>query len=257
MTAAAVTQGIDMPSPMTLQANQIHLWYALPSRIDNATITRRCYPLLSAAERAQAERFQWAADRKTCLITRALVRTVLSKYVVLTPTAWQFEKNAYGRPLIARDCVTNPIYFSISHTRELVICAVASTDEIGVDTESLDRRDITLALAERYFAAAEVDTIKLLPERDRNRRLLEHWTLKEAYLKARGQGMYLPIDGVAFTFEPDALPSAAFDDRMGDTQTDWQFGHLAPINNHLIAYAVRTANPNPAHIEVINTAQFT
>lgn len=224
--------------------------------IDDETATRRCYPLLSAAEHAQTEHFQFPADRMTYLVTRALVRVVLSKYAALSPPEWRFEKNAYGRPQVARDCVPDPIHFSISHTRELVICAVATTEEIGVDTESLGRQDISLELAERYFAASEIDAIKALPGQDQHRRILEHWTLKEAYIKARGQGMHLPIDGVAFAFGAGPHLSAVFDNSMGDTPTGWQFGHLAPINHHLVAYAVRPASDRPVRFEVMEEAPF-
>lgn len=242
---------------MTLPTTKIDLWYAMPTMIDGETALRYCYPLLSAAEHAKIEHFQFPADRKTYLVTRALVRVVLSKYSSLAPAAWRFEKNAYGRPRVAKDCVPNPIHFNISHTRELVICAVASTEEIGVDTESLSRREITLELAERYFAASEVDAIKALPGQDQHQRLLEHWTLKEAYIKARGRGLHLPIDGVAFAFGSGPRLSAVFDNSIGDTPAGWQFGHLAPINHHLVAYAVRPAGGCPVRFEVMEVAFFT
>jgi 4'-phosphopantetheinyl transferase len=235
--------------------NKVDLWFSLPTMIDDEAAMRRCYPLLSAAEHAQFKRFQFKADRKVYMITRALVRIVLSKYTTLSPTALRFEKNSYGRPRVASGCFQDPIHFSISHTRELVICAVASTEEIGVDTESFNR-EITLELAERYFATSEVKAIKELSGKDQHRRLLEHWTLKEAYIKARSHGFHLPIDGVAFEFEDYPQFRTVLDNKMGDTLTGWQFGHLAPINHHLVAYAVRFVNNLPLHFEVMEAVPF-
>lgn len=236
--------------------NKIDLWYARPATIDDDTAMHRCYPLLSAAEREQHGRFQFPADRKAYLITRALVRTVLSKYAPLSPPAWRFETNRYGRPLIARDCLAIPVHFSISHTRELIVCAIGPTEEVGVDTERLDRQEITLELAERYFATSELENIKALAGLEQHRRLLEHWTLKEAYTKARGQGLHLPLDGVAFAFESGNRIGASFDERVGDRAEAWQFGHLAPIDHHLIAYAARPAEPGALSVQARETTPF-
>jgi 4'-phosphopantetheinyl transferase len=111
-------------------------------------------------------------------------------------------------------------------------------------------------MAKRYFAGLEVDAIEALPEPQRQRRLLEHWTLKEAYLKARGYGLHLPTDGAAFTFGSDRQISSAFDHRMGDTPAGWRFGHLAPIHNHLIAYAVRPAANHPLRVRILDALLF-
>ena len=100
--------------------------------------------------------------------------------------------------------------FNLSHTDGLIACAVTIGREVGVDVEHIQRR-LTHDVAGRFFAPREVDDLKALPEDEQQRVFFDYWTLKEAYIKARGFGLALPLGDFAFTLAPPAPPQIAFE----------------------------------------------
>src|SRR5437588_1918880 len=105
-----------------LAPSEIHLWLAFFDEITESLLHSAYRELLNAAERRQEQRFYFVRDRRRYLVTRALVRTVLSRYVSIHPRKWIFATNAYGRPQIvnpqARD---ERLSFNISHTHSLIV----------------------------------------------------------------------------------------------------------------------------------------
>jgi len=124
-----------------LRENQIHVWltYFDDPRLDGLLDEYR--RLLSATELAQEKKFYFESDRRRYLVTRALLRCTLSRYVDLDPTAWHFEANEYGRPHIANaEGLAAHLHFNISHTNSLIAVAVSLQGPLGVDTENVSRR---------------------------------------------------------------------------------------------------------------------
>src|SRR6266852_4786418 len=126
---------------MPLTPAEIHLWLVFYDEIEE-----RLHPayreLLNAAEKEQEQRFYFERDRRRYLITRALVRTVLSRYVPIAPKEWSFSANAYGRPEVvnaqARD---EYLSFNISHTHSLIVLGVSARRALGVDVENVRERE--------------------------------------------------------------------------------------------------------------------
>src|SRR5216684_5956576 len=119
-----------------LATDEIHLWLAFYDEVaeDLHPVYR---DILSAEERVQEPRFYFAKDRRRYLVTRALVRTVLSRYLAVDPRAWSFSKNAYGRPQAANDeARAASLTFNISHTHSLIVLGVSKGRELGVDVEN-------------------------------------------------------------------------------------------------------------------------
>ena len=186
------------------------------------------------------QRFAFEHDRHSFLITRALVRTVLSRYAVVPPEAWTFVPNGYGKPEIAGPDPVPPLRFNVSHTRGLVACVVAWERDVGVDVEHLDRPSLGLGLAERYFAPAEVASLRRVPPEEFPRAFLDFWTLKEAYIKARGMGLALPLADFAFHLGPGAI-RISFTPRIEDDPNHWQFLRFELKERHKVAVALRRA----------------
>ena len=200
--------------------------------------------LLTPDERAKTRRFHFARDRHDCLITRALVRTTLSRYAEVDPAAWRFELNRYGRPHLAAGQCDPDLRFNLSHTRGLIACAVTIGLEVGVDVETMYRTGETVAIADRYFSAAEVNALRALPESRQRERFFEYWTLKESYIKARGMGLALPLDQFSFLLDGGPPIGIAFDPRLEDHPGDWQFDLRRPTPDHVLAVGVRRG-PGP------------
>jgi 4'-phosphopantetheinyl transferase len=194
--------------------------------------------LLSAEERAREARFHFDADRERFVIGRALVRLQLSRFLGGDPRQWRFEANAHGRPALRSPGRGRPLGFNVSHTRGLVACAVAGTRDVGVDVECVDRA-LTHDIADRFFAPAEVAALRAQPDADRRRVFFDYWTLKEAYIKARGMGLALPLRHFAFSLRPPGSPTIAFDPEIDDDPGTWQFAQAWPTARHRLALAVR------------------
>jgi len=191
------------------------------------------------------ERFRFERDRRIQLATRALVRTILSKYEDVPPAAWRFETGEKGRPEIAHP--PSSLRFNLSNTHGLVVCAVVREVDVGVDVEPLDRR-WSMRIAERYFSPAEVAALRTLPEEARARRFLDLWTLKESYIKARGLGLALPLDRFTFVLEAGRPPRVEIAPELGDRGESWQFARLEPTPRHVLALCVRRCGEEDAKV---------
>jgi 4'-phosphopantetheinyl transferase len=195
--------------------------------------------LMSKDEHERMARLVFDRDRRAFLITRALVRTMLSRYAAVTPTDWRFIENVHGRPeIVDRPSGTPDLRFNISHTDGLIACAVTIGREVGVDVEHIGRR-LTHDVPGRFFAPDEVTDLRTLPVEDQQKVFFDYWTLKEAYIKARGFGLALPLGDFAFKLNPPGPPAIRFEPSLDDDPSTWQFMQDWPTPQHRLGLAVR------------------
>lgn len=229
---------------LKLQPNQVHLWYLRSEEPGYTWLSQAIDSLISPAELTHSQNFLTRQARDSYLITRAFVRTVLSQYIDVSPQSWSFLANAYGKPEIATPSAGRSLRFSVANTDGLVTCAVALDRDIGVDAEVIDSTVETEEIADRFFARAEVSDLRALPPDERPYRFFEFWTLKEAYIKASGLGMSLPLEKFAFVAHKEKPIEIAFDSSLVDDKSlvddprNWHFSLLRPIKSHLIAVAL-------------------
>jgi 4'-phosphopantetheinyl transferase len=221
-----------------LGRSDVHLWLTTPERVIESGVIGFYDALMTAEERARQQRFHFEKDRRDCLITRALVRTTLSRYAPVPPAAWVFGQNQHGRPHLMPGQCEPDLRFNLSHTQGLIACAVTLGRDIGVDVESMARPRSVIEVADRYFSASEVRALRALPAGQQPERFFQYWTLKESYIKARGMGLALPLE--QFSFELDRTPpiGIAFDPRLGDDPRRWQFEQMRPTPDHMLALGV-------------------
>jgi 4'-phosphopantetheinyl transferase len=192
--------------------------------------------LLDAPEQARAGRFRFTGDRDAFVAAHALLRMMLSKEVGIAPSDWRFQVASGGKPQIDPSLGYPDLRFSLSHTRGMAACAVGRTYALGVDVEALNPALRPLEMAQRFFAAVEAELIGSLPAKQQLALFYRIWTLKEAYLKATGQGLNVPLDGFAFSFDPISISFPG----IGSDQPDaWQFAEIQPGPEHTLAVAVR------------------
>lgn len=191
---------------------------------------------LADNELARAQRYGALNARDQFVAARALLRSRLSYYANVPISSWKFETNPFGRPYIAAPVDQRHIRFSIAHTHDLVVCAIASGYEIGVDIENVTRELDAVSLARAFFAPPEVEAILSLSTDRVRSAFFTYWTLKESYIKARGMGMSLPLD--AFWFELGKQPTLTCDARCQDSPARWQFFPRQLTPDHQFALAV-------------------
>jgi 4'-phosphopantetheinyl transferase len=185
--------------------------------------------LLSPEERARGDRYHFARNRHQHLVAHGLKRRALSRFAPsVDPRDWRFVDGEHGKPSIAEPACR--LRFNLSHTDGLVACLVALDAEVGVDVEQTVRRSDTVGIADRFFAVPEVEALRALPAAAQRHRFFEYWTLKEAYIKARGMGLALPLGGFWFTLAPPAAPTIGFAPTLDDRPERWSFfqGWLDP-----------------------------
>jgi 4'-phosphopantetheinyl transferase len=207
-----------------LRNGEIHLWCAFYDEINDESLLAAYRELMSDSERQIALRFYFPKDRRRYLVTRALARTVLSKYAEVAPKDWVFRANAHGRPEIVNECAAvHNLSFNITHTPSLIILAVARGCQLGVDVENVRSRQASIAIADRYFAASEVAALHALPADQQQQRFYEHWTLKESYIKARGEGLAIALDAFSFHFQAVGSVEMAMHAIHDDSPQRWRF----------------------------------
>jgi 4'-phosphopantetheinyl transferase len=226
---------------MDLPLQEIHLWCARPEELLDEAARHAAVGLLSADELRRLRRFRVEKPRRRFLAGRAMLRRVLSGYDTRPPAAWAFEIARHGRPAIAGGNPLN-LQFNLSKSSDLVVCAVTREVIIGVDVENVRRR-APLDVAETFFAPAEVAALRALPLEQQPGRFFEYWTLKESYIKARGLGLTIPLDQFAFRIQAGRSPRIEIDPRQQDDPAAWQFVHVRPTEEHLVALCVRRERP--------------
>jgi 4'-phosphopantetheinyl transferase len=221
---------------LRLAANDIDLWLTYFDEISDPDVLACYCSILTEEERRQKDRFYFPHDQRRYLVTRALVRLVLSRYAGIRPQDWRFSKNAFGRPAIANesDDVTH-IDFNISHTRGLIVVAVVAGIQVGIDVENTALRRAPLQVADRYFSPDEVAALRALPQEQQGDRFFDYWTLKEAYIKARGLGLHVPLNLFSFHFPGARVVRMTTLDDLHDTPAGWRFWQFRPRPDYLMA----------------------
>ncbi len=223
------------PSPTGLGDGELHLWCSIPdSTVPAAELER----LLQPEELARGRAMGMTHRRREYLLTRTLVRRALSAYSPTAPSAWRFRSGPHGRPELDPPA---PLRFNLSNCDGLVACLVGLDRELGVDVEPVDRAADVLELAGRILSAAERrELAELATTVARHDLALSLWTLKEAYLKARGLGLTLPPEALTFSTAPGAISLHAAA-AIEPAPEGWTFASVA-LGRHRVAVA---AGPGP------------
>jgi 4'-phosphopantetheinyl transferase len=210
----------------------IDVWYVAPPALDDAQLAW-CNGLIADEERVAVRRFVSEANRRERLAARALVRTVLAMRRDVDPRSLRFDTGAFGKPeLVPR----STLRFNLAHHPTMVVCAVAEGREVGVDVEPLSRHAQVLEVAESVFAPSERAELAVMDERARADRAVSLWTSKEAYIKARGAGLSLPLQRFAWTFDDDR-PCLAADASVDSDPARWALA-FTDLDDHRIALVV-------------------
>ncbi|MFT0892676.1 4'-phosphopantetheinyl transferase family protein [Pseudochelatococcus sp. G4_1912] len=192
--------------------------------------------ILSTEERERRSRLRFSNDRNLFTLSRVLLRTRLSEYASVSPQAWEFVQGRFGKPMLSpRLMEAHGLHFSLSHANSTAVCAITRSGPVGVDVESLDRELDVDALAKPVLTPDEQASLTGLAEPLKRHRFLTFWTLKEAYLKARGVGLSVPLQSFSFTGYPPRLVET---EESRDNVGNWVFDSRTYPNNDIVSYAL-------------------
>jgi 4'-phosphopantetheinyl transferase len=188
------------PKTPVLSSDEVHVWCAeldqTASRVHNLQQT------LDGNERARAERFYFKRDRNHFIVAHGLLRVILSRYLNIEPGDLRFCYSPYGKPMLAKEFDGDRLRFNLSHSHSLVLYAVTRARDIGIDIERI-RPDLAYEqIAEGFFSPREVAALRTVPTSRQLGAFFNCWTRKEAYIKARGEGLSLPLDRFDVSLAP-------------------------------------------------------
>jgi 4'-phosphopantetheinyl transferase len=192
------------PERVTLTTGEVHLWLA--SLEQPAACLDLFETTLTPDERERATRFVFAKDQRKFIAARGILRALLGHYLHVPPATLHLTANPYGKPALETPASQPALRFNLSHSHELALYAFAYERELGVDIEymrTLPPEDYAL-IARRHFTPNEYTTLAALPDKLQQQAFFNCWTRKEAYLKARGMGMSIPLESFEVSLAPGA-----------------------------------------------------
>lgn len=204
--------------------------------------------ILDEKEIARLDKFRFEKDKKSFLISHVLLRQVLADYVQQQPTEISFSENNYGKPFLS-GVNGSEIEFNLSHTEKYVCCCVTNTFPIGIDVEMIKDMDDCLLIASNYFSENEVCDLKSQDPKSQNRYFFKLWTLKEAFIKANGLGLSMPLDSFEFNIDTNRdiffrytdLETTSINSKSDEkkNQSEWFFDQIELESDCFLAVAAK------------------
>ena len=233
-TSEATVGAPEEPVTSTaLPANEVHVWRGSLSRPPEEVARLR--GLLAPAERHRADRYRFERHRSRYIVGRATLRLLLARYLDAAAGELEIGYGEFDKPYLA-----GGPSFNLSHSGTVVLYAFAAAGELGIDVE-LDDPDFSHErVAERFFSPSEVSVLRALPAEAQPRAFLACWTRKEAFVKARGDGLSLALDSFDVTLSPDAPAELVRTAWCGEEAGQWSMEDLSDSRvGYVAAVAMR------------------
>ena len=222
---------------IVLPEHEVHLW-----RVELDSVARgeeRWIEMLSADERARAQRFHFSQDGQYFTATRALLRTILASYADCDANELVFNYSDKEKPSLGPRHAASPIDFNVSHSGDVALLAFARSRALGVDVERVREGSEHEAIARRFFSEREQSELARLAPAERPAGFFRCWTRKEAYIKAQGSGLSLPLRQFDVSLKPgdtNALLSTRPD--SGEAER-WSLREVPGGDGYVAALCVR------------------
>src|SRR5215831_4653003 len=234
VTVCPVASGGDDPGAVRLANDDVHIWTLA---LDDRAMREPVEDLLSPEERERASRFRFEKHRAQFALTRATLRRLLASYLSVSPGEISFCYSSHGKPGLSE----SPLEFNVSQTEGMAVFGFTRGRRIGVDVERI-RADFRLdEVAGRFFSIAERTALDGLPACERHTAFFRIWTRKEAYIKARGEGLSHPLD--QFDVSVDDRAQLAATRRDASEAHRWQLENLSLGPELAAAVAVEVTVP--------------
>ena len=224
------------PQLLVPGSDEVHVWRAGLDQLSSKTHDYRL--TLAADEQARADRFYFQKDRDHFIVARGVLRAILGRYLNKTPRSLVFDYNSHGKPALVSPPESDQIRFNVSHSDGVALYAITRGRELGIDVERI-RSDVQVAeIAERFFSRREIAVLRALPTDSQRHAFFLGWTRKEAYLKARGDGLSIALDQFDVSLTPGE-PAALLSTRPDSSEAPrWSLHDLVVSPDFAAALAV-------------------
>ena len=219
--------GDTAQSRLNLGPDEVHVWQV---RLDVAAdAVASAFGVLSASEQTQARRFTFEDGQRHFTVARGALRRILSRYLDDPPPAHAFETGPHGKPSLkpaSKSEGLHPLRFNVSHTGDIAVIAAAWNRELGIDIECVDRKVEMENLSKRFFSPTEAEDVLKADTATRRDVFFRIWTTKEAYIKARGDGLSLPLDQFDVVTDLTNPPGLLATRHDPDDLARWRFARV-------------------------------
>jgi 4'-phosphopantetheinyl transferase len=194
---------------------------------------------LSYDEAIRAGRFRFERDRRRFVVARGVLRIILGRYTGFEPSQLRFRYGERGKPYLSASFGSYTLHFNVSHSHELALYAVTRDYEVGVDLEYIRPIPDAEQIAERFFSTRENVALRAIPVDLKYEAFFTCWTRKEAYIKARGEGLSLPLDQFDVSLAPGE-PARLLHTRDNPQEARrWSLVDVAPDSQYAGAVAIQ------------------
>lgn len=221
---------------LDLLTEDVHVWSALLDVQDD--VLQVLQQTLDANEQLRAERFYFELDRARFIASHGLLRTILGSYMHIEPGKLQFSYNSQGKPLLAEPFQGKTLEFNMSHSHEFALFAVTFNRKVGVDLEHIYSFAETDSLANHILSKREKTAWLKYSMNERLDTLFRYWTCKEAYVKATGLGLALPLEKIHISLMPGSEARLISINRSTREASHWSLQELNPFPGFAAALVV-------------------
>jgi len=227
---------------LTLSTNDVHIHLQSAEFFNSSHLN-----CLDVIETQRAQAFKFDKDRDLYVAAHVFLRKVLSRYAQIPEEKWEFMINAYGKPAVA-NLGYEWLKFNLSHTEGLIACIVSVNRDVGVDVEKHKRINDLYSLCRHAFSSVETDFVIATASYELQLlRFFNFWTLKEAYIKARGLGLSLPLQHFSFMQGIDQNWRIHYDPQFQKDEKNWQFNTWYLNKNYYLASCVEIEKLETEH----------
>lgn len=237
-SAMALTEFGSPPTRrLHLKNDEIHVWRAALGQ--PGEVVSALEEILSEDERRRAGRFLKTQDQRRFTVARAALRAILGDYLALPPREIRFRYSDHGKPELDPSSGAATLRFNVSHSHEVGLYAVGLDREVGVDVEYVRAGFPIDEIAPQFFSARENAALSALPADERARAFFACWTRKEAYIKADGKGLSIPLDEFDVSVDPEAAEPELHIHGDPIESSEWLIQSLRPGEDYFAAVAAR------------------
>lgn len=229
------------PKCPVLENGEVHVWRLCLDQ-PSATV-QMLSDSLTQDEKQRAAKYYFKKDRQHFMVVRGALREILSRYLGVLPDQLRFSCNDYGKPALDGSARDPQLRFNLSHSNGLALYALTKGREIGVDVEFMRQDFATPVIAESFFSPMEVSMLRAVPPQLQTTAFFNCWTRKEAYVKARGEGLSHPLHQFAVSLVPGEPALLLSTDNDPQEATKWSLTDLSPWPNYVAAIAVEGRLP--------------
>jgi len=195
------TDWASPPKDLGIGADEVHVWLVYLGLADSAM--EECWSVLNMEEQERARRFLFAMDQHRFIVAHGALRSILGAYLRISPEQLYFVQNTFGKPYLAKETGGEILFFNLSHSSSLALIAVAMRREVGIDIEWMREDFARREIAARFFSPKENEELFSLEKSLQKKAFFDCWTRKEAYVKARGEGLSIPLHQFDVSVAPD------------------------------------------------------